>query len=339
MELPPSSNLSVPVVKGPWILVQPPAENGPASGRLWFLERSWMSWQAAAAFSGQASPGVGSIPPPAPGLPPANVLPGKRCRSSAMRSYPCLLNGLKTSENIEIIFYFNDQKGVAHYSQPTHKMSWFSIFLRWSFNPFDSWPSSGHGFSEKKNKKSSAKPHPISAYQKSNIILNETARSSHAKAVSRAASDRSSQLLGSSRRRLGSGEHQLDVWGAGRCPASSCSTKNGILWTSFCTVREISHHWYWNQRMAASPTRVLSCHQWIWVLARDCSSTQEEFQLTVGQKKMTLFQTETVVAGPSAWHRSVYSQRLERYWNYLNKPKEPIGSQKQMLLLPESGLA
>lgn len=82
-----------------------------------------MSWQPAAASSGQVSWGMGPIPPPAPGLQPANVLPGKWCRSSAVRSYPCLLNGLKTSESIESVFYFNDQKGVAHYSQPTHKMS------------------------------------------------------------------------------------------------------------------------------------------------------------------------------------------------------------------------
>lgn len=164
MELPPSPNLSAPTVQRSWILVQCPAENGPASGCLWFLERSWMSQQPAAASCGQASPGVGSIPPPAPGAPPANVLPGKRCKSSAVRSYPCLLNGLKTSESIESIFYFNDQKGVAHYSQPTHKMSWFSIFLCQSFNPFDSWPSSGHGFSKTKTKKKRGKKNP-SQYQ------------------------------------------------------------------------------------------------------------------------------------------------------------------------------
>lgn len=110
---------------GPWILVQPPGENGqnvPASGCLWFLEGSWMSRQTTAASSSQAPARMGSIPRPAPGLQPGIVLPAEWCKSSAMCSYPCLLNGLKTVENREIIFYFNDQKGVAHYSQPTHMM-------------------------------------------------------------------------------------------------------------------------------------------------------------------------------------------------------------------------
>lgn len=203
MELPPSPNLSAPTVQRSWILVQCPAENGPASGCLWFLERSWMSQQPAAASCGQASPGVGSIPPPAPGAPPANVLPGKRCKSSAVRSYPCLPNGLKTSESIESIFYFNDQKGVAHYSQPQDVMifnfpvpiiqSIWQLTFKWSW------------FFKNKNKKKKRekKSQPISAYQKSKIILNETAMSPHAKAVSRAASARSSQLLPWQREKFG----------------------------------------------------------------------------------------------------------------------------------------
>lgn len=136
VDLPSSPNLSMPIIQRPWILVQSPAENGqngPASGCLWFLESSWMSWQTTAASSSQTPTGVGSIPLPAPGL-PGIVLPGEWYKSSAMCSFPCLLNGLKTVENREIIFYFNDQKGVAHYSQPTDKMLWFSIFLHWSFN-------------------------------------------------------------------------------------------------------------------------------------------------------------------------------------------------------------
>lgn len=231
------------MVQRPRTLVQSPAANGPASGCLWLLEGSWMSWQPTAASSDQATPGVGSIPPPAPGLQPGNVLPGKRCTSSAMRSYPCLLNGLKPSENTEIIFYFKDQNGVAHYSQPTHKMSWFSIFLHWSFCLTADLQVVMVFHKGKANK-----THPISAYQKSKIILNKAVMISHAKAVSRAASAHSG-CFSSSHRSLGSGEHQLDVWGAGCCPVNSCGIKNGTFQASFCSCFYISHRRYWNQRM------------------------------------------------------------------------------------------
>lgn len=127
----------------------------------------------------------------------------------------------------------------------------------------------------------------------------------------------------SSGRSLGSGEHQLDVWGAGRCPANSCSTKNGTFQTSFCscfyTVRDVSYHLYWYQRMAASLTQGFYCHRWIWVLARDCCNNRGEFQLSVGQKKMTFLWLETAAAGPGVWHHSMYSQRVEQYRNYLSK--------------------
>lgn len=102
----------------------------------------------------QPNPRQGGIHPTASPWSAARDCTARRwCKSSAMCSYPCLLNGLKTVENRKIIFYFNDQKGVTHYSQPTHKMLWFSIFLHWSFSPFGSWPSSSHGFSKKGGKK------------------------------------------------------------------------------------------------------------------------------------------------------------------------------------------
>lgn len=253
VDLPSSPNLSMPIIQRPRILVQSPAENGqngPASGCLWFLESSWMSWQTTAASSSQTPAGVGSIPLPAPGL-PGTVLPGEWCKSSAMCSYPCLLNGLKTVENREIIFYFNDQKGVAHYSQPTHKMLRFSIFLLSSFSPFGSWPSSSHGFSKKGGKKPKQKTQtPIISISEKQNNRKWGGKDLACKSC-RAASVCSSQMFSWQWEKFGFRRASAGCLGCWTLPCKQLQHQNGTFWTGFCscfyTVRDISRSCCWNQ--------------------------------------------------------------------------------------------
>lgn len=83
-------------------------------------------------------------------------------------------------------------------------------------------------FQKREEKNPNRKPKcPLSAYQKSKIIVNEVVRISHAKVAELPLSAAARCFLGSGRS-LGSGEHQLDVWGAGHCRANSCSTKMAL---------------------------------------------------------------------------------------------------------------
>lgn len=181
----------MPVVQRLWILVQSPAGNGqnvPALGHLQILESSWMSWQTTAASSSQASIGVRSISLLAPGLQPGIALPGEWCKSSAICSYPCLLNGLKTVENRAFsILIIKRVLPIIHSLHTRCYDFWFSCTDHSVHLVADL--QVVMVFQKKEEKIPNRKPEQLlSAFQKSKIVINEVIRISHAKAVSRAAS-------------------------------------------------------------------------------------------------------------------------------------------------------
>lgn len=107
-------------------------------------------------------------------------------------------------------------------------------------------------FQKREEKNPNRKPKcPLSAYQKSKIIVNEVVRISHAKVVSRAASVCSSQMFSRQWEKFGFRRASAGCLGCWALPCKQLQHQNGTFWTGFCscfyTVRGISHPCCWNQ--------------------------------------------------------------------------------------------